>query len=319
MRIWSEVDPFTQAVVAWHTTLRFMLPQRTIYMDGRPHPSENAPHTWQGFSTGEWEGDMLKVTTTHLKEGWIRRNGLARSEKATLIEYFIRHGDFFTLVSDVKDPVYLTEPFIRTATGSWTWGPAPLPSEFMHSQCRGPSSGRLCRAPLARGESVADRVCVQVGNTSRGGSRRRGDDVSRVSREVGENARAAQTSRAQRDETMNRNVADLCECFAGGARADRWVFLSWRSGSFCAAETMVNNRPKAAVSRIRRWRRESRAAARAGERLHDRRRGREHHRASGRSICDRRGRRGPTEERRSPGGDPERDGQAHPFHHRYQR
>ena len=115
MRIWSEVDPFTQAVVAWHTTLRFRLPQRTIYMDGRPHPNENAPHTWQGFSTGEWEGDMLKVTTTHLKEGWVRRNGLARSEMATLTEYYIRHGDFFTLVADVEDPIYLAEPFIRTS------------------------------------------------------------------------------------------------------------------------------------------------------------------------------------------------------------
>jgi hypothetical protein len=115
MRIWSDVDPFTQGVVAWHTVLRFMLPERTIYMDGRPHPSENAPHTWQGFSTGEWEADMLKVTTTHMKEGWVRRNGLPRSDKATLIEYFIRHGDFFTLVTDVEDPVYLTEPFIRTS------------------------------------------------------------------------------------------------------------------------------------------------------------------------------------------------------------
>ena len=36
---------------------------------------------------------MLKVTTTHLKEGWLRRNGVPRSEKATLIEHFIRHGD----------------------------------------------------------------------------------------------------------------------------------------------------------------------------------------------------------------------------------
>jgi hypothetical protein len=90
--------------------LRHMVAQRTIYMDGRPHPSDNAPHTWQGFSTGEWEGDMLKVTTTHLKEGWLRRNGLARSDKAVLIEYFIRHGDFFTIVTDVEDPVYLTEP-----------------------------------------------------------------------------------------------------------------------------------------------------------------------------------------------------------------
>ena len=29
-------------------------------------------------------------------------------------EYFIRHGEFFTLVTDVEDPVYLTEPLIRT-------------------------------------------------------------------------------------------------------------------------------------------------------------------------------------------------------------
>ena len=115
MRIYSETDPFTQAVVSWHMTLRFMLPHRIIYMDGRAHPSENAPHTWQGFSTGEWEADMLKVTTTHMKEGWVRRNGLPRSDKSTLIEYFIRHGEFFTLVTDVEDPVYLTEPFIRTS------------------------------------------------------------------------------------------------------------------------------------------------------------------------------------------------------------
>ena len=32
---------------------------------------------------------MLTVTTTHLKPGYIRRNGLARSEKATLLEHFI--------------------------------------------------------------------------------------------------------------------------------------------------------------------------------------------------------------------------------------
>ena len=58
---------------------------------------------------------MLKVTTTHLKEGWLRRNGVPRSDKATLIEDFIRHGDYLTLVTIVKDPVYLTEPFVRTS------------------------------------------------------------------------------------------------------------------------------------------------------------------------------------------------------------
>ena len=31
--------------------------RRTIWMDGRPHPPEYAPHTFMGFSTGEWNGD----------------------------------------------------------------------------------------------------------------------------------------------------------------------------------------------------------------------------------------------------------------------
>ncbi len=50
-----------------------------------------------------------------MKEGWLRRNGLPRSEKATLIEYFIRHAEFFTQVTDVEDPLYFTEPFIRSS------------------------------------------------------------------------------------------------------------------------------------------------------------------------------------------------------------
>jgi hypothetical protein len=117
MRVWADMDPFTKGITAWHTELAYMMPLRTIYMDGRPHPSDNAPHTWQGFSTGTWEGDLLKVTTTHLKEGWVRRNGLPRSENATLIEYYVRHHDLLTLVADVEDPDYLTEPLIRTT--SW--------------------------------------------------------------------------------------------------------------------------------------------------------------------------------------------------------
>jgi hypothetical protein len=128
MRISSTVDPVSQDVISWHTTLMWMLPHRTIYMDGRTRPSAYAQHTWQGFSTGEWEGDMLKVTTTHLKEGWLRRNGVPRSEKATLVEYFIRHGNYLTLVTVVKDPVYLTEPFVRTS--NWVADPGFQLSPF---------------------------------------------------------------------------------------------------------------------------------------------------------------------------------------------
>lgn len=114
LRIWKEVDTATQQVVAYRTHISWQAPERTIYMDGRPHPPEYAAHTWQGFSTGKWEGNTLSVTTTHLKAGWIRRNGIPRSDKAALTEHWIRHGNYLTLVHIVDDPVYLTEPFIRT-------------------------------------------------------------------------------------------------------------------------------------------------------------------------------------------------------------
>ncbi len=113
VRIWKEVDPVSRQVTAWHAEwLRSV--DRQIYMDGRPHPPESAPHTWAGFSTGKWEGDMLTIKTTHLKEGYVRRNGLPRSDKATLTEHWMRHGDVLTAATIVDDPVYLTEPFIRT-------------------------------------------------------------------------------------------------------------------------------------------------------------------------------------------------------------
>jgi hypothetical protein len=114
VRIWKDIDPVTQEVLAYHTNIAWMNPVRTIWMDGRPHPPANALHTWEGFSTGRWEGDMLTVETTHLKAGYIRRNGLARSEKATLREHFLRVGDVLTWISIVTDPVYLTEPFIKS-------------------------------------------------------------------------------------------------------------------------------------------------------------------------------------------------------------
>jgi hypothetical protein len=114
LRIWKEVDTPTQQIIAWHTHGSWQAPERTVYMDGRPHPPEYAAHTWQGFSTGKWDGDILTITTTHLKTGWIRRNGIPRSDRATLTEHWIRHGDHLTWVSIVNDPVYLTEPFIRS-------------------------------------------------------------------------------------------------------------------------------------------------------------------------------------------------------------
>ena len=113
LHIWKEVDPVTREIAAFHAEwLRSV--DNIYYLDGRPHPSVNAPHTWGGFATAKWEGNILTVTVTHLKEGYVRRNGVPRSDLATVTEHWIRHGKWLTVVTIVNDPVYLSEPFIRS-------------------------------------------------------------------------------------------------------------------------------------------------------------------------------------------------------------
>jgi glyoxylase-like metal-dependent hydrolase (beta-lactamase superfamily II) len=92
-----------------------------LWLDGRSHPPAHAAHTWAGFSTARWDGDALTVFTTHLKAGWLQRNGVAHSDQATMTERFIRHGNVLTVVSIVDDPIYLEEPFIRTT--NWVLNP----------------------------------------------------------------------------------------------------------------------------------------------------------------------------------------------------
>jgi glyoxylase-like metal-dependent hydrolase (beta-lactamase superfamily II) len=129
LRIWEEKDPETQRIVAIKNYISTYEQTRTIWMDGRPHPSPFAPHTFMGFSTGKWEGNVLTVTTTHLKQGWIRRNGVPESDQTTLYERFIRNGKYLTHVVIITDPVYLAEPMIRTTdfqiatqdNGNWLW------------------------------------------------------------------------------------------------------------------------------------------------------------------------------------------------------
>ena len=127
LRIWYEKDPKTQDILAIKNYISTYEQTRTIWMDGRPHPSENAPHTWMGFSTGQWEGDMLTVRTTHIKQGWIRRNGLPQSDKVTLTEHFIRHGDTLTHITITRDPVYLTEPLVKSQ--NFAMAPRELPQQ----------------------------------------------------------------------------------------------------------------------------------------------------------------------------------------------
>jgi hypothetical protein len=114
MRIWKVKDSASQEVVAFGQLNEWQQQERTIWMDGRPHPPEWAPHTWQGFSTGRWEGTTLVVTTTHVKMAYLERNGVPRSDKATVTEFYARRGDVLTIMTIVEDPVYLTEPWVRT-------------------------------------------------------------------------------------------------------------------------------------------------------------------------------------------------------------
>ena len=67
-----------------------------------------------GFSTGVWEGNMLTVTTTHIKQGWQRRENIPASDESTLIERYVRHGNLMTHISIVDDPVYLAEPLVKS-------------------------------------------------------------------------------------------------------------------------------------------------------------------------------------------------------------
>jgi len=125
MRIWKDVDPITRQVVAWHEYNEWGGQERTIWMDGRSHPSQYAPHTWQGFSTGAWEHNQLTITTTHLKMAPFERIGIYRSDEGTLREHWVRHGDYLTVTLIISDPVYLSEPFIRTRDYILNLNPQP--------------------------------------------------------------------------------------------------------------------------------------------------------------------------------------------------
>ncbi|HLG55600.1 MAG TPA: hypothetical protein VI485_09735 [Vicinamibacterales bacterium] len=131
-RMGPIVDPKTEALIGYTVTGLFGRADRTIWLDGRPHPSKYAEHKWQGFSTGEWVGGALKVTTTHIKYSFVHRNGIPLSPYAVMTEYYWRRGDLLILAIIIEDPIYLTEPLVRTSTFRWDPNltiPALLPFE----------------------------------------------------------------------------------------------------------------------------------------------------------------------------------------------
>jgi hypothetical protein len=170
-RLWEEKDLRTQQVVAMRMHMNTYEQERTIWMDGRPHPPEYAPHTFQGFSTGKWDGDILTVSTTHLKQEWIRRNGVPNSEQSTMIEHFIRHGNILTHLEIWTDPVYLSEPLIRSEEwvlnertgGNWLW-PCEYVDEIVDRPHSVVPSYMLGKSPFAGDFAYRYGVPVEAAN-----------------------------------------------------------------------------------------------------------------------------------------------------------
>jgi len=131
-----------------------------------PQPTPRAERTWQGHSAAQWQlqranvplnlrpadrapgvpapaigkGGSLKVVTTNLRAGYLRKNGVPYSENAVLTEYwevFKRDNgeQWLTITTIVEDPQYLRQPrliaipFKREADGA-KWDPTPCSARW---------------------------------------------------------------------------------------------------------------------------------------------------------------------------------------------
>jgi hypothetical protein len=130
---------------------------RLLHFDGS-EPQNEAP-TWQGYSVADWDGrrqgflnpylgqhagggrgeGYLKVNTTNMLPGYLRKNGIPYSANAVLLEYFDsfneRNGDTWLVVTTiVKDPQYLFHPFVTSShfkkvAGASGWDPTQCQSD----------------------------------------------------------------------------------------------------------------------------------------------------------------------------------------------
>jgi hypothetical protein len=107
---------------------------------------------WQGVSAANWDrgatpmgggfgptpmlrGGALKVVTTGMKAGYLRKNGVPYSADAVMTEYFDRFdvpgGDSLLVVStEIVDPTYLAQPFwtsthFKRQNDATGWNPTP--------------------------------------------------------------------------------------------------------------------------------------------------------------------------------------------------
>ena len=144
--------------VSWEndTTLRIEtdagLQTRLLRFTGAAGSARPQAPTWQGDSAAEWEkivqpGGLgvslqqapprvgsLKVVTTNLRAGYLRKNGVPYSEQTVMTEYFDRLSadgtDWLTVLTIVDDPRYLSQQFVTSThfkreADAAKWMPAP--------------------------------------------------------------------------------------------------------------------------------------------------------------------------------------------------
>ena len=90
---------------------------RQVFLDGRPPLTDPEP-TWNGYSTGRWEGDTLVVQTLGFRDDtWLDRNGSPLTSAARVTERFSRptYGRVEVAIT-VDDPKAYLRPWTVTLT-----------------------------------------------------------------------------------------------------------------------------------------------------------------------------------------------------------
>jgi hypothetical protein len=109
-----------------------------------PRASAAPERSWQGESAATWEpapgGGSLRVVTSNMRAGYLRKNGVPYSERATVTEHFdiaplADEGRLLLVTIVVDDPVYLNGPYVvsphfkKERDGS-KWDPTPCSSTW---------------------------------------------------------------------------------------------------------------------------------------------------------------------------------------------
>lgn len=121
MQIWPTINASSGATVAWHIGGSLDRMPVTIWMDGRPPAGPQDLHTYEGYARGRWAGETLVAEITHLKDGFLTRNGVPASNQERIRLFLTRHDELLSLTYAIRDPVYLAAPYVRSGTFKSEW------------------------------------------------------------------------------------------------------------------------------------------------------------------------------------------------------